>query len=65
LHWIGQHFPQCDEKARNVLSGAADEDGMQSGEFLDRPETHPDYWTAVLLYVVQVIFQLLRFAPHD
>ena len=23
LNWIGQHFPQCDEKARNVLAGSA------------------------------------------
>ena len=58
LNWIGQHFPQCDEKARNVLAGSGssnyEQDHEESGDFLERPETHPDYWDAIILYVLQV-----------
>jgi hypothetical protein len=56
LNWIGQHFPLCDQKARNVLAGAADldRDRDENGDYLERPETHPDYWDAIILYVLQV-----------
>ena len=56
LQWIALNFTQCEEKARNVLGGSAsDNNGMGSNgtEFLDQPERHPDYWDALLLFLLQ------------
>ena len=42
LHWVGLHFPGCEEKARSVLSQASEE-----------PEQHAEYWEAVVRFVLQ------------
>ena len=54
LQWISLHFPKCDDKARNVLGGTSDEDSDEKvDEYLENPESHPDFWEAVILYVIQ------------
>ena len=52
LQWIALHFPKCDEKARNVV-GASGGQEENVDEYLENPESHPDFWDAVLLYVIQ------------
>ena len=42
LHWVGLHFPGCEERARSVLSQASEE-----------PEQHAEYWEAVTRFVLQ------------
>lgn len=42
LHWVGLHFPSCEERARSVLSQASEE-----------PEQHAEYWEAVVRFVLQ------------
>jgi len=42
LHWVGLHFPSCEERARSVLSQASEE-----------PEQHAEYWEAVIRFVLQ------------
>ena len=52
LQWVALHFPKCDEKARNVLGGAnGEEENIE--EYLEHPETHPDFWDAILLFLIQ------------
>ena len=56
LQWIALNFTQCEEKARNVLSGTVtdgDDMGSSGTEYLDQPDRHPDYWDAVSLYILQ------------
>ena len=55
LQWIALNFTQCEEKARNVLGGSTNSEGMgQNGtDYLDQPERHPDYWDAVSLFLLQ------------
>jgi hypothetical protein len=56
LQWIGLHFPNCDEKARNVLGatgGGSNPDSEMTEEYLENPESHPDFWEAIILFVVQ------------
>ncbi len=52
LQWIALHFPQADEKAKNVLS-ANGREGENVDEYLETPESHPDFWDAITLYVIQ------------
>lgn len=52
LQWVALHFPKCDEKARNVLGGANGEE-ENIDEYLENPETHPDFWDAILLFLIQ------------
>jgi len=52
LQWISLHFPKCDEKAKNVL-GASGGQSENIDEYLENPESHPDFWDAVVLYVIQ------------
>lgn len=42
LHWIALHFPDCEARARSVLSQAA-----------DCPEGHADYWDALTEFLLQ------------
>ena len=51
LQWISLHFPKCDEKARNVLGATGDSENID--EYLENPESHPDFWDAILLYLLQ------------
>ena len=44
LQWIELHFPQADDKTRQILSSA---------EASESPETHPDYWDAIVLFLMQ------------
>ena len=56
LQWIALNFTQCEEKARNVLGGSSTDNngiGANGAEYLDQPERHPDYWDAVLLFLLQ------------
>ena len=42
IQWVSLHFPQADEKARNVLT-----------DLPEQPESHPDFWDALLLFLFQ------------
>ncbi len=53
LQWIGLHFPSCDEKARNVLGATSATGEDQIDDQIENPETHPDYWEAIVLFVIQ------------
>ncbi|CAB4066217.1 NUP85 [Lepeophtheirus salmonis] len=43
LQWITLHFQTCDELTRQILSE----------DILERPETHPNYWKALILFLLQ------------
>ena len=54
LQWISLHFPKCDEMARNVLGATTSErDENQIEEYLESPESHPEFWDAILFYIIQ------------
>jgi len=56
LQWVSLHFPQCEEKAKNVLNGGGggvDGDDDQDEMDEDKMETHPDFWEAITLFVLQ------------
>jgi len=42
LQWISLHFPNCEDRARSVLSQGS-----------DAPEQHADYWEAVIQFLLQ------------
>jgi len=52
LQWISLHFPQCEERAKNVLNGGGS--GSEDNEMEDdKMETHPDFWDSITLFVLQ------------
>lgn len=56
LQWIALNFTQCEDKARNVLGGRpadADAIGQNGIDYLDQPQLHPDFWDAVVLFLLQ------------
>ena len=53
LQWISLHFPKCDEKARNVLGGTSSNPDENIEEYLETPESHPEFWDAILFYILQ------------
>ena len=54
LQWISLHFPKCDEMARNVLGATTSErDENQIEEYLESPESYPEFWDAILFYIIQ------------
>jgi len=55
LQWISLHFPKCDEMARNVLGATTSDqiDENQIEEYLEAPESHPEFWDAILFYIIQ------------
>ena len=53
LQWISLHFPNCDEKARNVLGATSSNPNENVEEYLETPESHPEFWEAILFYILQ------------
>jgi len=57
LRWIALHFPQCEERAKNVLKGGggSGSEGEDEGNEMEenKMETHPDFWDAITLFVMQ------------
>ena len=47
LQWISLHFPQCEERAKNVLNGGGGD--VED----DKMESHPDFWDSITLFVLQ------------
>ena len=49
LQWISLHFPQCEDRAKNVLNGEMNGDEVMD----DKMETHPDFWDSITLFILQ------------